>query len=145
MPKKYDLKGLPQKGEGRVDDTHGVILATDKETKALNALKNFDKARGYDGGDGPEINRLAEMDFAPLEHVRYRGEIIPNLNTLDTDSEGNIDSGPSDAGEKDDSGNYNTSDNTGNFWDTPAGKAELERIAREKAAREEAERLRKKD
>jgi len=143
VAKKYDLKGLPKKGEGRVDDTHRVILATDKETKALNALKNFDKARGYDGGSGPEITRLAEMDFTPLEHVRYRGEVIPNLNTLDTDSEGNIDSGPSNAGEKDESGNYNTSDNTGNFWDTPAGKKEAARIAREKAEREAKEKAEK--
>jgi len=137
VAKKYNLKGLPKKGEGRVDDTHRVILATDKETKALNALKTFDKERGYEGGHGPEINRLAEMDFAPLEHVKYRGEVIPNLNSLDTDEEGTVSSSSdgnySNEGEKDSSGEWNTSDNVGDWWDTPAGKKEQARLDKIKA------------
>ena len=118
---------LPPKGKGRVDNKHQIALLTDFEVQALNHLKNKDKERGFPSGSGPEIKALAAKNSRPFEFVNYRGEQIPSLNDFSEGGYGGGGDSGSDAGEKDSSGNYNTSDNTGNFWDTPAGKKETAR------------------
>ena len=133
-------ENLPAKGTGKVDSQHRVAVLTEPEIQALNFLKNMDRSMGFKSGFSPMMQNLADQNTEPLDYVEYRGERIPSLNDFSEGGYGGGGDRGSDAGEKDASGNYNTSDNTGNYWDTPAGKKEAARIARDKAAREKTAR-----
>ena len=47
---------------GRIDKDHHLAYITDTELKALNYLKDQDRARGYSSGSGPELQDLASRD-----------------------------------------------------------------------------------
>ena len=65
---------------GMVDEDHGFGLMTKTEMKALNYLKNRDKAQGHPSGNGPLLKKFAAKNKDPFNYVEYKGMKIPSLN-----------------------------------------------------------------
>ena len=66
---------------GRIDKDHHLAFITDTELKALNYLKDQDRARGYSSGSGPELKDLASRDTGEsLQYVEVDGKRVPSLN-----------------------------------------------------------------
>ena len=72
---------------GRIDKDHHLAFITDTELKALNYLKDKDRARGFSSGSGPELSALASMDTGEsLQYVNVDGRTVPSLNAAGSGS-----------------------------------------------------------
>ena len=107
---KKKLKSDPK--TGRIDKDHHLALITDTELKALNYLKDKDRARGFSSGSGPELSALASMNNSKtLEYVNVDGRTVPSLNDFGDDGEGGTTGGGGGDGDNQDSNDSNDSNN----------------------------------
>ena len=111
-PVKSYAKGKEDE-DGRIDEDHRIAVLTDAEVAALNYMKHQDKAQGFQSGNGPMIQALAQMNTDELEFYKYKGMQLPSLNGLGAGDADDTGSGGSN-GDEDRSGNVgDTSNQTG--------------------------------